>query len=297
MITALVADDSKVDQRFVGRLLETRSDMRVIYADNGQQALELIDHHDPGIVLTDMQMPVLDGLALVEAVRRDFPHIPVVLITAHGSEEAAAEALRRGAASYVPKRYLSRDLAPTVERVMAISGIERHQQKARECLVSTESRFVLDNDPSRIYPLVRYVRQDVARLDLCDKTALMRVGVALDEALRNAIEHGNLEIAGRPGDMDEVAYQQLLTRRRQVQPYCDRHVELIVRVTREKAEFIVRDEGKGFNLASVTSLRDPQRIETGVGKGLLLIHNFMDEVRFNEFGNQVTMIKHHDHAA
>ena len=73
------------------------------------------------MVLTDLNMPEMNGLQLVEAARGDFPAVPVVLMTALGSEEIAVEALQKGAASYVPKRNLAQDIADTLDRVVAVA--------------------------------------------------------------------------------------------------------------------------------------------------------------------------------
>src|SRR5262245_42134375 len=117
--TVLVVDDAPVERRKAGGLVEESLGWRVAYAENGVQALEAIKQEAPDIVLTDLQMPEMGGLELVKAIRGHFPTLPVVLMTAHGSEEVAIQALRQGAASYVPKRGLSRDLAQTLEQVLA----------------------------------------------------------------------------------------------------------------------------------------------------------------------------------
>ena len=92
MPTALVVDDLKIDLRLAGSLLEDRTDLSVQSARNGKQALALMSAQAPDIVVTDMQMPEMDGLKLVEAMRRDYPSVPVVLMTAHGREDLAAQA-------------------------------------------------------------------------------------------------------------------------------------------------------------------------------------------------------------
>ena len=92
-----------MDRRLVGGILEKNPDWTIIYAVNGKEALEEIEKHIPDLVLTDMQMPEMNGLELVTAVKEEYPFIPVLLMTAQGSEEIAVQALRRGAASYVPE--------------------------------------------------------------------------------------------------------------------------------------------------------------------------------------------------
>src|SRR5687767_9244295 len=106
----LVVDDSPVDQTLVGRLLQKCEGLEPIYADNGREALAAIEREEPDLVLTDLQMPEMDGLALVKAIRKQHSSVPVILMTAFGSEDIAMEALHRGAANYVPKKNLAKDL-------------------------------------------------------------------------------------------------------------------------------------------------------------------------------------------
>src|SRR5262245_58872598 len=119
-IVALVVDDSPIDRTLAQSLLEKQLRARVITAENGAAALTRISDAAPDVVLTDLQMPELDGLALVEAIRRDYPFVPTILMTAHGSEETALAALRAGAASYVNKRNLASRLIETVQDVLAL---------------------------------------------------------------------------------------------------------------------------------------------------------------------------------
>src|SRR5262249_51241466 len=102
--TVLVVDDSLVDRHLAGGIIEKMPGWKALYATNGAEGLEAIEGKPPDVVLTDMLMPEMDGLQLVEAIRSQHPLIPVILMTAHGSEDIAIQALRKGAASYVPKK-------------------------------------------------------------------------------------------------------------------------------------------------------------------------------------------------
>ena len=65
--------------------------MKTCFAGHGKEALEVIAREPPDVVLTDLLMPEMDGLELVERIKRDYPAIPVILMTAHGSEEIAVK--------------------------------------------------------------------------------------------------------------------------------------------------------------------------------------------------------------
>src|SRR5262245_25166913 len=118
MPTVLVVDDLATERRLVGALLEKQLDCQVRYAGNGREALAHMAGDLPDLVLSDLQMPEMNGLELVQAVKNDFASVPIILMTAEGSEDIAARALQLGAASYVPKRRLAQDLAATVLRIL-----------------------------------------------------------------------------------------------------------------------------------------------------------------------------------
>src|SRR5207253_1772812 len=118
MATILVVDDSAIDRKLAGSLLEKVAGTKAEYAEDGKAALAFFEHALPDLVLTDMSMPEMDGLELVKHIRKHHPLVPVILMTAYGSEEIAIEALRIGAASYVPKKNLAQDLTETVRDVL-----------------------------------------------------------------------------------------------------------------------------------------------------------------------------------
>jgi CheY-like chemotaxis protein len=294
MTTILVVDDNAVDRHLAGSLIGKCPGWEAVYACNGREALELIPRAHPDVVLTDMVMPELDGLALVQEVRARHPLVPVILMTAFGSEETAIKALQKGAASYVPKGNLVRDLCETVESVLAVARVDQNQQRLLECLTHSESQFFLDNDPTLIPPLIGYLQGNLARMKLCDEIGRIRVSVALQEALINAIHHGNLEVGSDVRERDEKAYQALIEERRRQKPYRSRRVYVTSKESPAEVTYVIRDEGPGFDPSQLPDPTDPANLERVTGRGLLLIRTFMDEVHHNTAGNEITMVKRRD---
>lgn len=296
MTQVLVVDDSAVDRRLVGGLLEKNSSLSVSFAADGEQALESMERTLPVLVVTDMQMPRVNGLELVEAIRARYPSVPVVLITAQGSEEIAVAALERGAASYVPKSALARALVPTVMNVLTQSRADHNYERMMSCLRECQWSFELENDYTLIAPLVNLLRHAVSGLKLCDDTGRVQVGVALEEALSNALYHGNLELTDKDlaelgYDLDMVDSPNLVERRRRELPYRDRKVRIVARLTRDEARFEIEDDGPGFDYESVSSPEDALVAEDVAGRGITHMRLFMDEVVFNNKGNKVVMVR------
>lgn len=263
----------------------------MIYAVDGSEALEAMRKDVPDVVVTDMHMPTIDGLALVQELRASYPSVPTILITAHGSEETAIAALQSGAASYVPKRNLAKRLVDTVRDVIALSGSGRTQRRLHSCWGRTEFEFVLENDTSLIPSLVTHLQQYSASIRPTDETEQLRVNIALHEAIRNAMHHGNLELSSDLRQINPDAYYEEAERRRHLEPYTHRHVYFRVCETPEESHFHIRDEGAGFDISKVEhDPTDPMHLESPSGRGLFLMRMFMDEIRYNEKGNELTMI-------
>jgi CheY-like chemotaxis protein len=290
MARVLVVEDSPTqasDERF---LLEDAG-FDVDVAADGIEALSSLAERLPDLIVTDLQMPRMDGLALVEAVRRRHPSVPVVLVTAHGSEEIAARALRSGAASYVPKRYLGRDLPQVARQIIAMAAPDPEQLRVIESLEEMRLRFVLENDQSLVAPLIRRLEEAVLEMGLCDRAELIRIAVALREAIVNAIDHGNLELDSELRQDDERVYERLGEERRLQSPYCERRVHIDVALARTEATFAIRDEGRGFDPTALPDPTDPANLSRIGGRGVLLIRTLMDEVNFNPTGNEIILIK------
>ncbi len=297
MATILVVDDTLLHRRIAGALLERQDGIDVRYAEDGREALDAVTASRPDLVLTDLVMPRMDGLELVDAIRARFPELPVVLMTAHGSEEIAAEALRRGAASYVPKRILNEDLVPTILNILTVRNVltetahDLFRSELMADLAEWEHSVELENDSLLVAPLVAQIVERARTIGVCDDGDAMQISMALDEAFNNAIEHGNLEVSSELREMSMHHYLAEVEQRRQIAPYSDRRVHVHVTITRDSATIVIRDEGPGFDPALVPDPTDPENLEKCSGRGLVLIQMFMDEVRHNASGNELTLVK------
>jgi CheY-like chemotaxis protein/anti-sigma regulatory factor (Ser/Thr protein kinase) len=291
VIKVLVVDDALADRALVSGLIAKRLESTLLEAADGRQALALIEAHRPDLVVTDLQMPEMNGLELVTAVKENFPDIPVLLMTARGSEEIAAQALQRGAASYVPKRRLADDLVRTVERVLSTARQERSRSLLMHHVTASDTTFVLPNDADLLRLLVSHLLTVLRCLPLGDETERLRVGIALEEALANAYYHGNLQLAADGDGRDRKRYEELARQRALEPPYRDRQIHVRARISRAEAVFVIRDEGPGFDTARLAAATALAEGEQGYGRGILLMRTVMDEVTYNAAGNEVTLVK------
>jgi CheY-like chemotaxis protein len=296
MTRILVAEDSPTQSVQIRALLEA-SNFEVDVVANGKEAVQRLENQQRyDLILTDMMMPEMDGLQLVRAVRVHYPGTPVILMTGQGTDALAIEALEDGAAGYVPKSQVQDKLVDEVAQVLHATEIDRSYEVLLSCLTRNEFSFELRNEIALIDPLINLLMQMMAGIGLGDSTSRVRVGLALEHALLNALIRGNLEIAPTqmPSTRDLLLSGQVadwVQQRMAQSPYGDRKIFFDVQMTLQAARFVIRDEGPGFDTSRVPRPGDPDVLEREGGHGLLLMQTFMDEVTFNASGNQVTMIK------
>jgi CheY-like chemotaxis protein/anti-sigma regulatory factor (Ser/Thr protein kinase) len=291
MPTILVVDDAAVDRKLVGGLLAKQGDLRVEFAENGDAALARLPELKPELVITDLVMPGMSGLDLVAQIVERHPQIPVILMTGKGSEDTAVQALKAGAASYVPKSVLHQHLLATVQDVLQMVRERYSQTQVLGSLRRGRFGFLLKNDADMIPSVVNYAQSLVSSIGLCDDASVIRVCIALEEALRNAIFHGNLELTSEQREGDPEVYQRLVSERVGREPYASRRLHVTLEVTPTVGRFVIRDEGPGFDPTKLPDPTDPENLEKVSGRGLLLMRTFMDELTFNATGNEVVMIK------
>ncbi len=289
MPIALVVDDSAIDRRIAGQCVEENG-LTAVYAENGRVAWEALERIQPDFVLTDLQMPEMDGLELVRKICRHHPRVPVILMTGNGSEEIAVAALKMGATSYVPKENLRTRLGEALDVVRDAVAAFRNRDSVRELLQSSESHFSLGYESTVVRALISHLQDALAQLNFCDQVGLLQISTALGEAITNAIDHGNLELDSVLRD-GSSRYRDLGKQRSTEEPYCNRRVRVTSRLTPEQATYIIEDEGPGFDPTILPDPTHSANLLKSNGRGIMLIRTFMHEVRFNQRGNQLTMIR------
>lgn len=294
MAVVLVVDDSSRDRKTVGKLLDATTDLRAHFALSGEEALEFIRTQTPDLVLTNLSVADMEALQFLAQMKALQPLLPIVLMTSKGHENIAMQALHHGAASYVPKQCLVSALTTTLRDVLSAASRGGGNARLMTCLTKDECAFTLPNDPQLISPLVAYLQHRVIEIGIADESERMRVGVGLEEALVNALYHGNLELSSKLRDEEPQLYEQFVQERRGITPYKDRRVHVEAKLSRASLIFIIRDEGPGFDPRKLPDPTEPANLEQVSGRGVFLMRTFMDEVIYNETGNQVTLIKHRE---
>lgn len=131
MASILIVDDEVVVCKSCKKILE-RSDHKVDYVLTGEEALQSIEGNGYGIVVTDLKMPGIDGMQLLEAVKKKGKDIEVVMITGYASIDTAVQAMKLGAYDYIPKPFTPDELQSVIARVVEKSKLRELERKEGE---------------------------------------------------------------------------------------------------------------------------------------------------------------------
>jgi len=272
-------------------LIELELGWEVVFAGSAFDAHDIPALRTVDVILIDLGNPHVEGPELVESLHGQFPHTPIVLMSAPFQVHVALEGMRKGAANHFPRDLLDSEPAAVLESLRAAARDHERRRSAAARLDNLRLEFTLENDLALVVPVVGRLYQAMIETGLCDRLTAARVGVALEECLLNAMIHGNLEVSSELRQEDESIYIRRIAERRGENPYASRRVKLTARVSQHEGEFVVEDEGPGFDVDAVPNPTDPAHLFRIGGRGILLMRAFMSTVHFGDRGTRVTMVK------
>ena len=191
--TILIADDDESLRRVIEYNLSNKG-YRILLANNGNEALNIFKSEDVDIVITDIQMEKVDGLELLEEIKRLKSNALVIMITAHGSIETAVKAMKLGAYDYITKPFDRDELQIIIEKAQNLQSLMSENIRLRQELAD---RFSLDNiigassKMKRIYDMV-------ARVAKSDSTILLQGESGTGKELIARAIHFNSSRAKKP---------------------------------------------------------------------------------------------------
>ncbi|NQU62735.1 MAG: response regulator [SAR324 cluster bacterium] len=291
----LIAEDQEGNRFYLQGILEDGGH-DVTAAENGKVALHLFQKEAFDLVITDIQMPIMDGLSLLRAIKKDHPETPVIIISALSELENVITALRDGACDFITKPYEDSAVYNSLDRVFRLIDADVKDRLNARYLKKESRSFEFDGNPDEIDFMARFLCQSLPLLDL--KAKIQPLQVSLIEALSNAVFHGNLELPSslkKNADCTSFKIFQTLARDRLKQkPYSSRKVTIDYTLDKKKVSYVIRDEGPGFDTHKLPDPLDPKCFLNPSGRGLLMIRTFCDTVTWNEAGNEITLVKYRE---
>ncbi|MEN6624997.1 MAG: response regulator [Candidatus Sumerlaeia bacterium] len=287
----LIADDDDITSDIMDSIL-TASGHQTRIAGDGLEALEQFNAFSPDVVITDIQMPRMNGLELLAEIRKLNSEAIVIVATAYGSEEYALKALRTKANNYLKKPVEPAQLLGMIDHYAAATEA-RHKERAVSKFI-TDSRLTMTfgNCLELVYDIVDYlINQAGQHLPESDVPMLR---LALVELITNAIEHGNLGITydQKTRAMDRAgAYNEFLAARKADPAVAGRKVSVQARIDGNACEWTITDDGDGFDWRSLPAEVTPGALFSTHGRGIMLSRLHFDRLEYIGRGNEVRVVK------
>ncbi|MCA9140598.1 MAG: response regulator [Planctomycetales bacterium] len=294
MPSILVVDDSATQIALINKVLLLEG-YTVSTASDGVEALQRLRESTPDLVVTDMQMPEMNGVELIRQMRNQCPLVPAVLITAFGNEDLAAEALGVGAANYISKEHLGILLPDIVDRIVTFAEANAQSLDLKGALTRTSFEFMIDCSVERITPLVSLLVRLLASMNVLHTGDRIRIAEALNYVIFHSIIHGNLEVPvpSVPLAVEEaIALVEERQRDLSTASLTDRFVRLQLDVTDREARFVVSHQGAGPSICHAPLPGTPESFSDERGRGMLLMTSVMNEVFIHPVTNEMTLVKY-----
>lgn len=189
----MVVDDD-AETLALMREIVAKEGFEVETAEDAETALRRLEQWQPELLITDIHMPGMDGLALLAAVREKEPDIPVVLLTAYGSLKTAVDAIKAGAFDYLSKPFVVEDIRLVVRRALEHTKLVRENKSLRGQL---RDRYRFDNLVGSSGGMVAVYKM-IARVAETDSTVLIQGESGTGKELIARAIHANSGRSGGP---------------------------------------------------------------------------------------------------
>lgn len=232
-------------------------------AQNGVQAMEIVQTRPVDLIITDLWMPEMDGLELLQRVKTINTRIPVAVLSGHGTVQDTVKALNLGAYTFLSKPIRIEDIEGVVKKGLRLRDLSVGSYELQN-YIRHYSEIQIPNFQHLFPSVILYILKDCQWRGFDDDQMLSNLSVVLDEMLMNAFKHGNQERE-------------------------DRFITIRYAFDVDKLQITIEDEGEGFDTQQVirelTNLERHQLLERGV----FLLSILMDDFQYNEKGNAVTL--------
>ncbi|MBI5638267.1 MAG: response regulator [Nitrospinae bacterium] len=262
--TILVIDDEE-NIRNVLETVFTGKGYGVVKTANGFEAIKAVEGGGVDLAVIDIKMPGMDGMELLSRIKDHSAEFPVVIMTGFADVETAAKALKAGASDFLAKPFGAQEVYHSVSRLLELRKVREENRK-----ILPFFKFTMDAEiPTRtdyVNGVIHYITEHLKEIELCDSSQLSNLVIALYEAIVNGMRHGN---GNDPG----------------------KKVRVRAEIGYNEARFTVTDQGEGFAIDDIANPTAPKNLYKSSGRGIYLMRHFMDEVSYNDQGNEVTLVK------
>ncbi|MFH0976327.1 MAG: response regulator [Spirochaetota bacterium] len=292
--TVAVVDDEEEIRSVLHKKL-SKIGLNVVTFAEAENLLDILKKNEASVdlIISDIRLPGIDGIELLRHIDKLNNPMPVLLITGHGNIEHAIQALRYGAYDFIRKPFELNEILSTVNRILRNKREEKIVDNLGQYILYEKRLFEIPSDTTACNVITYVLTKDLTSAGFCNRTTSGNISLALKEAIDNAIIHGNLEISSDVIETKEIKdFYEEVNRRKNLKKYSDKKVTVYYELVSEYVEYIIEDDGQGFDYSLLPDPRDPENFFKNSGRGLLIIRTLMDEVDWNTKGNTIRLRKY-----
>ena len=182
MISVLICDDQAIVTEGLQVILDSDPEIEVVaIAEDGAQAIELVEKHKPQLVLMDLKMPGINGIHATRHIRTHFPDIFVLVLTTYDADEWVFDAIRSGASGYLLKNTAPKDLIKAVKQVVSgqtpidpeVAGkLFKHVSQAHSSFASATAAVEIDKLSEREYEVLGLMAKGLSNREIAERIFL-----------------------------------------------------------------------------------------------------------------------------
>ena len=287
-LKALAIDDEPAVLVYLKYVAESEG-FETSTAEDGEAGLVAFRSTAPDIVLTDIEMPKLNGLAVLERIRSSGPDTIVVMLTGYDEPKYARDSLQLGANNFLRKPIQHVDLVMILRKYAEVIRGRATRREISSMVERRESTMRLDNRVERVAAIAEYLVEETG--DALPAESRLGVRLGLIELLTNAVEHGNLGITfeEKCEAMEESpeAFLRLRRDRLEDRERSRRRVTVEFKLSPDACEWFICDEGEGFDPERFLAAAEGENLLACNGRGILLSLFHFDELEYLGRGNIV----------
>ncbi|MBF0546343.1 MAG: response regulator [Candidatus Riflebacteria bacterium] len=262
-------------------------------ATNGADGFKVFQSFKPDLIFTEISLPGVDGLAMLEQIRRESQKAIVVILTGQNSPEVILKVLPLHANDFLLKPITPNGFRFYLQKMEDVIANRSEEEEIIGMILHRELTLKIGNLPMLVGKVADLLVRETESLLPAENRWGIRLGLV--EIILNAIEHGNLGLSfdektkAQEGEPEKWA--RLISQRSGIEPYNTRHVLIQFRLENDWCEWMISDEGEGFDWTKVPDPTAPENFLCSHGRGILLTKISFDEVKFIGKGNQVVLQK------
>lgn len=286
----LVVEDD-FSSRELLRICIEKEGYQCFTAVDGVEGFNSFKKNNPDVIVSDVRMPNMNGIELLEAIRKISKEVIIIFITGHGTEELALQALQLGANNYLKKPIDITEIKTLMSRYCDVIRSKSIESNLLDLIKHREMEIEIDSDMKIVQSLANYLAEKTG--NLFDSKEKIRIELGLNELLMNAVEHGNWNISYEEKNkaLLDNKISELYESKRSDPDLKHKKVRVLYKQSEKCCEWSIADDGDGFDWRTIPSSTNSPLLKIS-GRGVMLSKLQFDEFEYLGKGNIVKVKKY-----